>query len=107
VRSRPATDGDHDGQAWAACNRCGEVAVASWWEDRMFDDPETRRWLTDADVVTFMHRTYGEVIAQSTVRKWVERRVLQPSSEKTAEGKRLFDRDAVVYAIDLFKRREA
>ena len=72
----------------------------------MFDDPELRRWLTDADVVTFMHRTYGEVIAQATVRQWVKRRILQPSSEKTDDGRRLFDRDAVVYAIDLHKRRE-
>jgi hypothetical protein len=106
VRSREADDGAHDGQAWAACSRCGEVAVASWWEDKMFDDPETRRWLTDADVVTFMHRTYGEVIAQSTVRQWVTRRVLQPSSETTSDGKRLFARDAVVYAIDMHKRRD-
>lgn len=107
VRSRPATEGEHDGQAWAACSRCGEIAVASWWEDRMFDDPETRRWFTDADVVSFMHRTYGEVIVQATVRQWVKRRVLEPSSEKTEDGKRLFDRDAVVYAIDLHKRRGA
>ena len=105
VRSRPVPEDENDGQAWAACNRCGEVAVASWWEDKMFDDPETRRWLTDADVVTFMHRTYGEVIAQATVRQWVKRRILEPSSEKTEDGRRLFDRDAVVYAIDLHKRR--
>ena len=107
VRSRPATEGEGDGQAWCACSRCGEVAVASWWEERMFDDPELRRWLTDADVVTFMHRTYGEVIAQSTVRQWVKRGVLVPSGQATDAGKRLFARDAVVYAIDLHKRREA
>ena len=79
--------------------------MASWWEDKMFDDPELRRWITDEGVVTLMHRMYGEVIAQATVRQWVKRRVLEPSTEKTDDGRRLFDRDAVVYAIDLHKRR--
>lgn len=100
------TGEDRDGEAYAACNRCGEVAVASWWESHMFDDPETRSKLTDADVVTLMHRLYGEVIAQATVRQWVKRRVLQPSGETDSDGRRLFDRAAVVYAIDLHKRRE-
>ena len=106
VRSRPASESD-DGQAWLACSKCGEIAVSDWWEERMFDDPELRRWLTDADVVTFMHRTYGEVIAQSTVRQWVKRAVLVPSGQTTEDGKRLFARDAVVFAIDLHKRRDA
>ena len=106
VRSR-TSDGERDGEAWAACSKCGEVAVATWWEDKMFDDPEIRRWLTDADVVTFMHSTYGEVIQQGTVRQWVKRGVLQPSGHATDDGRRLFARDAVVYAIDLHKRRQA
>jgi hypothetical protein len=104
VRCRLNED-DRDGEAYAACNRCGEVAVASWWESNMFDDPETRRWLTDADVVTLIHRIYGEVVQQATVRQWVKRGVLVPSSLTTTDGRRLFDRDAVVYAIDLHKRR--
>ena len=73
----------------------------------MYDDPELRRWLTDAGVVTLMHRMYGEVVAQSTVRGWVKKGILAASTEKTDDGRRLFDRDAVVYAIDLFKRRQA
>jgi hypothetical protein len=106
VRSRKADeDVANDGQAWCACNRCGEVAVASWWEDRMFDDPETQRWLTDAGVVTLIHRMYGEVVPQATVRQWVKRGVLVASTRATDDGRRLFDRDAVVYAIDLHKRR--
>lgn len=106
VRSRPTRleQGVEDGQAWAACSRCGEVAVAAWWEDRMFDDPELRRWLTDADVVPFMHRTYGQVIDQATVRQWVKRKVLFPAERKTEEGKRLFDRDAVILAIEYHLR---
>lgn len=106
VRVRLNAD-DGAGEAYAACSRCGEVAVASWWESHMFDDPETRRWLTDADVVTLMHRLYGEVVKQATIRKWVERNVLVPSGLLNADGRRLFDRDAVVYAIDLHKRRQA
>ena len=106
VRSRPL-EGNEDGDAYAACNRCGEVAVASWWESRMFDDPETRRWLTDSGVVTLVHTLYGEVIAQATVRQWVKRQVLQPSGLTTEDGRRLFDRAAVVYAVDLHKKRQA
>jgi len=106
VRSRKADEGEHDGQAWCACNRCGEIAVASWWEDRMFDDPETARWLTDAGVATLMHRMYGEVTAQSTVRGWVKKGILVPSTKVSDDGRRLFDRDAVVYAIDIYKRKQ-
>lgn len=99
--------GTNDNDGWAACSRCGEVAVASWWEERMYGDPELRRWFTDADVVTFVHRTYGEVIKQATVRQWVKRGVLTASDKTTDDGRRLFEREAVVLAIDFHKRRGA
>lgn len=104
VRVRLNTE-DRDGEAYASCGECGEVAVATWWESRMFDDPETQRWLTDAGVVTFVHRAYGEVIKPGTVRQWVKRGVIVASSQTSEDGRRLFDRDALVYALDLFKRR--
>jgi hypothetical protein len=100
------TGEDRDGEAYAACGRCGEVAVSSWWESRMFDDPELNRWLTDAGVVTLIHSTYGDTVAQSTIRKWVERDVLKPSTKSTEDGRRLFDRDAVIYAYERHKRRQ-
>lgn len=104
VRYRLQYD-ERDGEAMAACSRCGEAAVVSWWEDKMFDDPETRKWLTDGDVVILVHRLYGEAIQQATVRQWVKRGVLEPSGETTQSGSRLFARDAVVYALDRHKRR--
>lgn len=99
--------GSDDQEGWAACSKCGETAVASWWEEKMFGDPELRRWLTDRDVVTFMHSAYGQVIQQATVRQWVKRGVLNASEKTTDDGKRLFEREAVVYAIDFHKRRGA
>lgn len=103
VRARPNMD---EVEAYASCGKCGETAVASWWEAHMFDDPETRALLTDADVVTLIHRLYGQVIKQATVRQWVRRAIITPSGQADANGRRLFAREAVIYAIDLHKRRE-
>ena len=78
--------------------------MASWWERQMFDDAELKVTLTDAEVVTFVHRAYGKVITQATVRQWVKRKVIQPSD--TVDGRRVFDRHALVWALDLKERRE-
>lgn len=96
---------DEGGQVMARCRRCGTEAVASWWERRMFDDAELKVTLTDAEVVTFVHRAYGRVITQATVRQWVKRKILSPSG--TVDGRRVFDRHALVWALDLKERREA
>ena len=96
---------DEDGQVMARCRRCGVEAVAPWWEARMFDDPELKVMLTDAEVVGFVHRAYGKVIDQATVRQWVTRKIIQPSG--TQDGRRVFDRHALVWALDLKERREA
>lgn len=103
VRAWPR-ETDDDGQVMARCRRCGVEAVASWWERQMFDDAELKVTLTDAEVVTFVHRAYGKVITQATVRQWVKRKVIQPSGEH--EGRRVFDRHALVWALDLKERRE-
>lgn len=104
VRYRLQHD-ERDGEAMAACSRCGEAAVVSWWEDRMFDDPETRRSLTIEGVVVLVHRQYGDVVKPGTIRQWVRRGILEPSS--TDGGRTMFERDAVVFALDRWKRREA
>ena len=104
VRAWPR-ETDEDGQVMARCRRCGVEAVASWWERQMFDDAELKITLTDAEVVTFVHRAYGKVITQATVRQWVKRKVIQPSD--TVDGRRVFDRHALVWALDLKERREA
>lgn len=103
VRAWPR-ETDEDGQVMARCRRCGVEAVASWWERQMFDDAELKVTLTDAEVVTFVHRAYGKVITQATVRQWVKRKIIQPSD--TVDGRRVFDRHALVWALDLKERRE-
>lgn len=96
VDARPSLFAGAEGDA--RCRRCGEVATLSWWEERMFDDPELRRTLTEADVVTLIHRTYGKVIRPATVRQWVARGVITASD--TIDGRKVYDRDAVVLAYE-------
>lgn len=105
VRYRHVYD-ERDGEAMATCSRCGDSANVTWWERRMFDDPELRRTLTVDDVITLYHRQYGEVVKAVTVRQWLNRGIIEPSG-KDDKGRTLFDRDAVTYAIDRWKRRAA
>lgn len=89
---------DHDGEVMAQCRRCGTEAVASWWERAMWPDMGLRALLTADEVVTFVHRAYGRVIAPSTVRQWVRRGVITPSG--TIDGRHVYDRAAIVWALD-------
>lgn len=104
VRAWPRAE-DRDGEVMARCRRCGTEAVTSWWERRMFTDEELKVTLTDEEVVVFVHRAYGKVIKQSTVRQWVKRKIIAPSG--VVDGKRVFDRHALVWALDIEARREA
>lgn len=96
---------DDDGEVMARCRRCGTEAVTAWWERRMFADEDLKVTLTDEEVVLFVHRAYGKVIKQSTVRQWVKRKIIAPSG--TIDGKRVFDRHALVWALDKEAMREA
>jgi len=98
VRAWPRSE-DRDGEVMAQCRTCGTEAVATWWEAQMFDDAELKVWLTDGDLVTFVHRTWGKVIKEGTVRQWVRRGVLEASGSDD-KGRRLFHREAVVYALN-------
>lgn len=93
---------DAAGEAMPTCSGCGVEAVVAWWEERMFDDVELRVSLTDEEVVAFIHRAFGQVIQQATVRQWVRRGWLVPSGER--DGRRTFDRAAVVFALDRKQR---
>ena len=88
----------------ARCDNCGMDAVVTWWEDRMFDDPELQKTLDADGVCRLVHRTWGDVITRATVRKWVQRDIIEPTSTDE-DGRTRFDRDAVVYAVDRWKRR--
>ena len=105
VRAWPRAE-DRDGEVMARCRRCGIEAVPSWWEARMFDDPELRVLLTAEEVVSFVHRAYGKVIKAGTVRQWDKRGTIEPAGHDD-KGRRLYARDALVWALDLQERREA
>jgi len=81
------------------CQRCGTEAAASWWERVMFPDAETSTLLLEAEIATFVHRAFGgSPVKPSTVRQWVKRGVIV-SSGTDDKGRKLYSRDAVVYAI--------
>lgn len=103
VRAWPRAE-DRDGETMARCRTCGTEAVATWWESQMFDDAELKVWLTDADLVTFVHTTFGKVVTEATIRQWVKRKVLSASGSDD-KGRRLFHREAVVFALDLHEKR--
>lgn len=103
VRAWPRAE-DRDGEVMARCRRCGIEAVAAWWESRMFDDPELRVLLTAEEVVGFVHRAYGRVIKAATVRQWDKRGIIEPAGHDD-KGRRLYARDALVFALDLQERR--
>lgn len=105
VRAWPRAE-DRDGEVMARCRRCGEEAVTSWWEARMFDDPELKVLLTAEEVVGFVHRAYGRVIQAATVRQWDKRGAIEPAGHDD-KGRRLYAREALVWALDLKERREA
>lgn len=94
---------DRDGEAYAECDQCGERAVWTWWERRMYPDPELRVTLTAPEVVTFLHRAYGVSIQPSTVRQWVKRRRLDPSGTDET-GRSVFAREAVIYAYETWRQ---
>ena len=104
VRAWPR-ETDDDGQVMARCRRCGVEAVASWWERQMFDDAELKVLLTADEVVTFVHRAYGKVIKAATVRQWDKRGTIEPA-DTDERGRKLYAREALVWALDLKERRE-
>lgn len=104
VRAWPQAE-DRDGEVMARCRRCGEEAVTSWWEARMFDNPELKTLLTAEEVVGFVHRAYGKVIKAATVRQWDKRGMIEPAGHDD-KGRRLYAREALVWALDMQDRRE-
>lgn len=104
VRAHPHAE-DRDGEVMAECQRCGTEAVASWWESQMFRDAALKVLLTAEEVVTFVHRAYGRVVKPSTVRQWDKRGTIEPAGFDDT-GRRLYHRDALVWALDLRDKRD-
>ena len=98
---------DKDGEAMPMCERCGQSAVWSWWEDRYFDNVEARKWLTYEDVALLARSILGRPVARQTVKMWANRGVIKASGERDEKGRTLFAREATVYALDKWKRKES
>lgn len=97
VRAWPRAE-DRDGEVMARCQRCGVEAVTSWWESEMFKDAELKVLLTAEEVVTFVHRAFGKVIASATVRQWDKRKVIV-AADIDSKGRKVYHRDALVWAL--------
>ena len=54
--------------------------------------------LTYDQIIPFIHRAYGRVIARPTLRTWLRRQVLVASGQDE-EGRTLYRREAVVFAM--------
>jgi len=81
------------------CDTCGTVAVTSWWEKVMFDDPELTRLLTAAELVLFVHNQFGKVVTEVCIRQWIKRGIITRAGSDD-KGRTLFDKGAVAYAIE-------
>lgn len=100
IRAYPDSDA---GESWATCGKCGTKAVVSWWEHEIFGG-ETSTLVTAAELVLFVRHEFGRVVGESTIRQWVRRQWIEPSGSKDSEGRTLYDKAAVAYAL---QRRQA
>lgn len=99
VRAYPDQDA---GESWARCDSCNTRAVVSWWEHEIFGS-EASTLIPAAELVSFVHHQFGKIVGESTIRQWVKRGWIEPSG-KDQDGRTLFDKGAVAYAL---QRRQA
>lgn len=90
------------GESWATCQTCGERAVVSWWERAIFGE-EASSLVTADELRLFVRREFGITVKDATFRQWKKRGLIEPSG-KDAEGRTLYDKGAVAYAL---QRRQA
>jgi hypothetical protein len=106
VRSRKADEGEADGQAWCACNRCGEVAVASWWAERMFVDGEGSPLVTIGELVAVIAYRLQIVVTHDQIRQWKHRGKIT-SEGVDSRGRTLYRHEAVIDSIRAEARAKA
>lgn len=99
VRAYPDQDA---GESWATCQTCGERAVVSWWERAIFGE-EASSLVTADELRLFVRREFGMTVKDATFRQWKKRGWIEPSGKDT-EGRTLYDKGAVAYAL---QRRQA
>jgi len=96
---------DKDGTVTEAkCRKCGTVAVIKWWEHAIM--PEASHLITGAQVPEFIKDQFGRTIQAATVRKWIQRGIIE-SAGSDVEGRTLYDKGSVAYAIARRELRHA
>lgn len=88
----------------AQCRTCGTIAVIKWWEQEIM--PEASILITGSQLPEFIREQFGKVILEPTIRKWIERGVIE-SAGKDSSGRTLYDKGAVAYAVARRELRHA
>lgn len=81
------------------CDGCGTKAVVTWWERMQFPDAELSRLLTAPELVLFVHKQFGRVIVEATIRQWVRQNVIAKAGTDD-KGRSLYDKASVAYALE-------
>lgn len=81
----------------AACSECEQYGPTEWWEEVLLGNP-TSPVLNYEQLIPFIHRAFGRVVARPTLRTWVKRGVLETIGTDD-EGRSLFLRSDVVTAL--------
>lgn len=77
-----------------ACTECDQAAVVEWWEAVLGVVP-TVTW---AGLQDFIRRQFGRTVSRSTLRQWKRRGIIDACGVD-AEGRTLYDKGAVAYAL--------
>lgn len=78
------------------CDVCRTEAVIVWWERKMV--PDAIRLVTADEMIKVIHREFGRVVKQATIRQWASRGFIETSGTDS-EGRNLYDIVGVVYAL--------
>lgn len=105
VRYRLQYD-ERDGEAMAACNQCGEVAVASWWAERMYLDGEDSPLVTITELIGVIAYRLRITVTHEQVRQWKSRGKIEEAG-RDGKGRVLFRHDDVIDAIRADVRRRS
>jgi hypothetical protein len=80
------------------CDVCLTEGVVEWWERQMFGDTALSNLVTAPVLVLAIHREFGQVVKEATIRKWVSRGLIE--SKGTDESRSsLYDWTDVAYAL--------
>lgn len=105
VRYRQVFD-ERDGEAMAACERCGEVAVASWWAERMYLDGEASPLVTINELIGVIAYRLHITVTHEQVRQWKSRGKIEEAG-RDEKGRVLFRHESVIDSIRADLRRRA